>query len=76
MGYRLIQEGDLSMAIRILRLNTRLFPDDANAYDSLGEACMIAGQTDLAIENYQKSLVLDPKNQNAVEQLEVLKGER
>ena len=31
------------------------------------------GQKELAIQNYEKSLQLDPKNQNAVEMLKKLK---
>ena len=34
---------------------------------------MKVGEKDLAIANYQKSLQLDPKNQNAVEQLKKLR---
>jgi len=43
-------------------------------YDSLGEAYMKADKKDLAIANYEKSLQLDPKNQNAVEQLKKLRA--
>src|SRR5205085_10247030 len=43
---------------------------------SMGEAYMTAGQKDVAIKKYEKSLQLDPKNQNAVEQLKKLHGER
>jgi predicted TPR repeat methyltransferase len=32
-----------------------------------------AGQKELAIQNYEESLRLDPKNQNAVERLKKLK---
>ena len=35
---------------------------------------MKAGQKDLAIANYEKSLQLDPKNQNAVDMLKKLKN--
>jgi cytochrome c-type biogenesis protein CcmH/NrfG len=42
-------------------------------YDSLGEAYMRTAQKELAIQNYEKSLQLDPKNQNAVEMLKKLK---
>jgi Tfp pilus assembly protein PilF len=34
---------------------------------------MKAGQRDLAIQNYEKSLQLDPKNTNAVDMLKKLK---
>lgn len=44
-------------------------------YDSLGEAYAKVGQKDLAIQNYEKSLQLDPKNQNAVERLKKLKAD-
>jgi cytochrome c-type biogenesis protein CcmH/NrfG len=40
----------------------------------LGEAYMKVGEKDLAIANYEKSLQLDPKNQNAVEQLKKLRA--
>ena len=43
-----------------------------NVYDSLGEAYMIAGERDRAIENYRRSLELDPANENAVEKLREL----
>jgi cytochrome c-type biogenesis protein CcmH/NrfG len=49
------------------------YPQSGNVYDSLGEAHMRAGQKELAIQNYEKSLQLDPKNQNAVEMLKKLK---
>jgi cytochrome c-type biogenesis protein CcmH/NrfG len=40
----------------------------------LGEAYMKVGQKDLAIANYEKSLQLNPKNQNAVERLKKLRS--
>jgi len=49
------------------------YPKSANVYDSLGEAYMQAGQKDLAIQNYEWSLKLDPGNQNAVDMLKKLK---
>jgi len=68
-GYELIGQGKVTEAINVLRLNVYLYPESANVYDSLGEAYMIAGNTALAIENYEKSLTLDPNNSNAVERL-------
>ena len=52
----------------------RLYPNDSNAYDSLGEAFMNAGRKDDAITNYKKSLELNPKNDNAVKMLERASG--
>ncbi|MFB0559676.1 MAG: hypothetical protein ACETWM_00395, partial [Candidatus Lokiarchaeia archaeon] len=39
-GYELLGEDKIDMAIEIFKLNTRLFPNVANTYDSLGEAYM------------------------------------
>lgn len=38
-------------------------------YDSLGEAYLKAGAKANAIENYRKSLEVDPQNDNAVARL-------
>jgi tetratricopeptide (TPR) repeat protein len=43
------------------------YPQSANVYDSLGEAYLLRGDKEKAIENYQKSLDLDPKSENAKE---------
>jgi CubicO group peptidase (beta-lactamase class C family) len=69
VGYVLIEAGDLPGAIKMFEENVKLYPDDANAYDSLGEGYMDAGKKDEAIANYKKSLQLNPKNDNAVKML-------
>jgi cytochrome c-type biogenesis protein CcmH/NrfG len=51
------------------------YPESFNVYDSLAEAYMVNGDKALAITNYEKSLELNPDNQNAVEQLETLRAE-
>jgi CubicO group peptidase (beta-lactamase class C family) len=58
-----------AQALRIFQLNVELHPNSWNAYDSLGEMYAKNGQKDLAIENYQKSLDLNPKNDGAVKML-------
>lgn len=40
-------------------------PDEFNPHDSLGEAYLKAGRREQAIENYRKSLELNPANENA-----------
>jgi CubicO group peptidase (beta-lactamase class C family) len=73
LGYKLMARGKLKEAIRVLQLNVEAYPQSSNVYDSLGEAYMKNGDQALAIENYEKSLKLDPANQNAVEMLKKLK---
>ncbi|MDT4896298.1 MAG: hypothetical protein QOH25_1375 [Acidobacteriota bacterium] len=72
LGYRLIQKGRMPDAIEIFRLNTEAYPQAFNTYDSLAEAYMNNGDKELAIQNYRKSLELNPKNTNAVPMLERL----
>ena len=74
VGYSLLFSGHEPDAITVFQQNVKEFPASSNVYDSLGEAYMKVGQKDLAVANYEKSLQLDPKNQNAVEQLKQLRA--
>jgi tetratricopeptide (TPR) repeat protein len=74
LGYRMLGAERLDDAVAVFELYVELFPDDANAYDSLGEAFMVRGDTEDAIANYERSLELNPENGNAVEMLEKLIG--
>jgi CubicO group peptidase (beta-lactamase class C family) len=74
LGYRLLRQKRSADAIRIFQLNTDLHPQSANTYDSLAEAYMNSGKNPLAIQFYEKSLALDPKNSNATSQLKKLKS--
>ncbi|RKH95846.1 serine hydrolase [Corallococcus sp. AB038B] len=72
LGYRLLGDGKGAEAVRVFEANVKLFPTDANAYDSLGEAQLQLGQKEEAIASYRKSLALDAGNANAVKVLEKL----
>jgi tetratricopeptide (TPR) repeat protein len=75
MGYRLMANDLLPEATEIFKLNVEINPGSSNVYDSLGEAYMNAGDNELAIQNYERSLELDPDNTNAVQMLERLRAE-
>jgi tetratricopeptide (TPR) repeat protein len=49
-------------------------PESSDAYDSLGEAYMKAGQKQAAIDSYKKSLEKDPGNDNAKQKLKELEN--
>jgi CubicO group peptidase (beta-lactamase class C family) len=72
LGYGLLSRDRIEDAIAIFELNVEEYPDFSNPYDSLGEAYMIAGDRGRAIENYEKSLELNPANDNARQMLERL----
>jgi dienelactone hydrolase len=65
LGYELLRTNRVREAIEIFKLNVEMFPQGFNTYDSLGEAYLAAGERELAIKNYRKSLELNPQNANA-----------
>src|ERR1700683_4111506 len=75
MGYLLLYGGREMDGLRVFQKNVQEYPQSSNVYDSLGEAYMKTGQKDLSLQNYEKSLQLNPKNDNAVRQLKKLRGE-
>jgi nicotinamidase-related amidase len=55
IGYNLIFKERLADAITVLKANLRLFPDEPNCYDSLGDAYERNNQKDFALGNYEKA---------------------
>jgi tetratricopeptide (TPR) repeat protein len=72
LGYQYMNESQFNEAIAILTLYTEISPEDGNAYDSLAEAYLKSGNNERAIENYTRSLSLDPNNSYAKGMLEKL----
>jgi CubicO group peptidase (beta-lactamase class C family) len=64
-GYNCISRKKYHTGIAFLKINTILFPQSSNAWDSLGEAYFINKQYQLSIEAMKKSLEYNPNNQNA-----------
>ena len=76
LGYELLKSNRIKDAIAIFKLNIKEYPDSFNVYDSMGEAYMDDGQNDLAIENYEKSLELNPKNDNAKQMIKKINDKK
>ena len=72
-GYTVLQNNDAPGAIRVFALNAEAFPQSGNAWDSLAEGYLKAGDLKKAQENYEKSLILDPANQNAKDALKKIR---
>jgi CubicO group peptidase (beta-lactamase class C family) len=66
VGYNFIWSNDYNTAIAFLKIGTILFPEDANSWDSLGEAYFIDKRYELSIEAMKKSLEYNSNNLNAV----------
>lgn len=65
VGYHLIWAKRLDLAIQLFQLNTELYPQSFNTFDSLGEAYLRNGDEQLAIRSYEQSLKLNPDNTSA-----------
>lgn len=74
LGHRLLQSNQIKEAIEVFKANAEAFPKSANVYDSLADAYAIAGKRELAVQNYEKSLGLNPNNTNAIEVLRYLES--
>jgi tetratricopeptide (TPR) repeat protein len=59
-GYQLLGQTNYDKAIEMLTLNTQRHPESANAWDSLGEAYALKGDTKNAVKHFKKSLTLNP----------------
>jgi dienelactone hydrolase len=71
-GYGLLRAGQAAQAVEIFKLATILYPASGNAFDSLAEAYEGRGDKPNAILHYQRSLQLDPGNDNARAHLQAL----
>jgi CubicO group peptidase (beta-lactamase class C family) len=76
VGYALMRAKKMAEALAIFKLNTELYPDAWNTYDSLGEAYAANGDKELAIASYKKSIALNPKNGNGVAALKKLEDQK
>jgi tetratricopeptide (TPR) repeat protein len=75
-GYDLLRQKKFKLSMDVFKINTLLYPNSANVYDSYAEACMENGDKELAIINYKKSLALNPENKQAVKMLEELQSKK
>ena len=71
LGYSYLEK-DNKVAVAIFKLNVESNPTSSNVYDSYAEALLKNGQKDLAIENYKKSVELNPGNTTGMQALEKL----
>ena len=73
-GYTYLAAKKTNEALEVFKTNVSLFPEAWNTYDSLGEAYAADGNKKLAIENYEKSIKLNPKNDTGIAILKKLKA--
>jgi tetratricopeptide (TPR) repeat protein len=74
-GYALLNQNETEKALEVFKLNVFIHPQSANVYDSLADAYLKAGNKKLALENYKKTLEINPDNKNAQRNIESLEKE-
>lgn len=72
VGYALLNADHAADAVRVFRRIAEDFPDSANAWDSLAEGQIAAGDKAGARRSYQRVLQLLPDDEHAKAQLETL----
>lgn len=64
-AYELLNSKKENDALEVFILNTKLYPNGFNTFDSLGECLLLLGKKEESLKAYKKSLDLNPKNENA-----------
>jgi CubicO group peptidase (beta-lactamase class C family) len=75
LGYNLLANNDTKTAIEIFKVNTEQYPSSGDVWDSLAEAYYKDGDKETAIKDYEKSIALDPNNENGKKMLQKIKEE-
>ena len=72
LGRRLLEDGDVPGAVRLLELNAELYPDASDVHAGLGAAYLAAQDPERAAASTLRALELDPENDGARQTLERL----
>ncbi|MEA5427880.1 S41 family peptidase [Arcicella lustrica] len=76
IGYGFLKDKLIDNAIAVFQENAKLFPNDSNSWDSLGEAYFANQDKENALKSYKKALELDSSSESAkamIQKLEVMK---
>lgn len=72
-GYTLLRSNGPEKALELFEINAANYPSSFNVYDALADAYAVMGDKILAIENYEKSLSLNPEYEEARRKISELK---
>ncbi len=72
--FKLPSRIQLTEAVEVFKLNSELFPSSWNVFDSYAEALAAIGKKEEAIRMYEKSIELNPGNENGKKMLRKLEG--
>ncbi len=69
LGYVFLYNKKIDEAITVFKINVNMYPDAWNVYDSMGEGLLVAGKYDKARKYYEKSIAMNPENENGKKML-------
>lgn len=75
-GLSMFYNGFQEKGIELLRMNTILFPNSSNVYDSYASVLAVLGKKQQAIEMYKKALMLSPTSSSAAKALKELEAKQ
>lgn len=75
LAQRLISMQEPEAAIQFLVMNAEMYPEAADIFALMGEAYLAMGDRASAIENMEKSLSMNPRNNRLQERLDALKAD-
>ncbi|QLC65974.1 serine hydrolase [Flavobacterium sp. LPB0248] len=72
MGYQFLRSQKTDNSLQTFAAAALIFPNSSNVFDSYGEALLQSGKKEDAIKMYQKSVELNPDNENGKKVLKEL----
>ena len=75
LGYQFLRLQKCENALEVFDSSTLIFPNSWNVFDSYGEALHQCGKKEDAIKMYQKSVELNPENENGKQMLSKIEKE-
>ena len=74
IGFQLLRARKTEMAYKVFKLNEITYPDSWSVYNGLGQTYQMMGQKSQALENYRKSIKLNPNNEEGLRAIARLTG--
>lgn len=74
IGFKLLKAKKAEDAYKVFKLNETICPDSWTVYQGLGESYRLMGKKELALDNYKKSLQLNPNNADSLRAITRLGG--
>lgn len=69
LAYKFLTDGETESALKVINYNVSEFPNSSNVYDTRGEIYFVKKDFVSSKKDYQKTLELNPNNDNAKEML-------